>query len=469
MYSSDKKPLNLCDVLSTISDSGYNWSMTLTIVTTMMLRLTSINMKELSKKMNLLVYLFFSNKLDISKLLLSDLINYNIRIEIIKKEVTNEMLKIVKYLILNNMLKEFKLNFNNIGPNINKILSVLENENNSLNSLDLSHNNIRNNGVEELAQLTCLTKLTSLKLRHNNIFNNGAKIIAGTLLNSLISIDLSINMIGAIGATSISTAITNKKSKLKELNIAFNCIGPEGATSLAEALKSNMNLTNLNIASNRIGSKGATSLAEALKSNINLTNLNIAFNHIGPKGTKSLAEALKSDRLVALNLLNNYIGSEGAKSLAEALKSNINLTNLNIACNRIGSKGAKSLAEALKNARLVDLNLSNNKIGDNGASYFALAFFKGLRMTDNHILWFKGLPITHLDLSLNNIGNIGVKSLAIALESDNSLVHLNLANNKIGDIGAARLAKTLSCQCARLSCLKIYNNNISDNIASLYS
>jgi len=384
MYFSDKKPLNLCDVLTTISDSGYNWSMTLTAVTTIMLRSTSINMKELSKKMNLPIYLFFSNKLDISKLLLSDLINYNIRIEIIKIKVTNEMLKIVKYLILNNIVKELNFNFNNIGPNINKILSnlLLENKNNSLNSLDLSHNNIRNNGVEKLAQLTCLTELTSLKLRHNNIFNNGATIIANKLLKFLTSIDLSHNMIGSEGVTSLAAAM----SELKELNIANNRIGPEGATSLAKALK-----------------------------------------------------------------------------------SNINLTNLNIASNRIAPKGAKSLTEALNSARLVSLNLSNNYIGDNGASYFAHAFFKGLRMTDNHILQFKGLFITDLNLSSNNIGDIGVITLARGLENGNLLVHLNLANNKIGDIGAVRLAKTLSCQCATLSSLCIYNNNISDNIASLYS
>jgi Ran GTPase-activating protein (RanGAP) involved in mRNA processing and transport len=384
MYSSDKKPLNLCDVLSTISDSGYNWSMTLTIVTTMMLRLTSINMKEMSKKMNLPIYLFFSNKLDISKSIY-DFRNYNIiKIEIIKIKVTNEMLKIVKYLILNNMVKELIINFNNIGPNIKEILSnlLLKNEKNLLNSLDLSHNNIRNNGVEELAQLTCLTELTSLKLRHNNIFNYGATIIANTLLKFLTSIDLSHNMIGSEGVTSLAAVM----SELKELNIA-----------------------------------------------------------------------------------NNRIGSEGATSLAKALINNINLTNLNIASNRIPPKGAKSLAEALKSARLVSLDLSKNYIGDNGASYFAHAFFKGLHMTDNHILQFKGLFITDLNLSSNNIGDIGVITLARGLENGNLLVHLNLANNKIGDIGAARLAKTLSCQCATLSSLCIYNNNISDNIASLYS
>ncbi|CAF3544208.1 unnamed protein product [Rotaria socialis] len=79
---------------------------------------------------------------------------------------------------------------------------------------------------------------------------------------------------------------------------------------------------------------------------------------------------------------------------------------------------------------ITELNLSNNEIGDIGAQYLAHA------LRDNKTL-------TLLDLSGNEIGNTGAQHFATALQKNQTLTILNLESNRVQDDGMKYLAKVL--------------------------
>ena len=97
---------------------------------------------------------------------------------------------------------------------------------------------------------------------------------------------------------------------------------------------------------------------------------------------------------------------------------------------------------------LITLDISNNNIGNIGASALASA------LKVNKIL-------VTLNISNNNIGNIGATALAGALKVNKKLITLDISNNNIGDIGASDLGDAVKFNISILI-FNISNNNIGD-------
>ena len=156
---------------------------------------------------------------------------------------------------------------------------------------------------------------------------------------------------------------------------------------------------------------------------------------IDDEEAKALALALKSNSstITSVELSSNKIGDEGATALAQALKdSNSSIESVVLNFNKIGPTGATALAQALKsNTTITSVLLFNNKIGDGEAEAFAQA------LKDSNI------AIERLDLTHNNIGNVGAKALAEGLKVNKTLTSLVLYENKIGNEGAKALAEGL--------------------------
>ncbi len=309
---------------------------------------------------------------------------------------------------------------------------------NSLTSLDLSLNLIGAEGTKSIAAvLEKNTSLTSLDLRGNSIGAEGAKSIAAVLENntSLTSLDLSLNAIGAEGAKSIAAVLENNTS-LTSLDLSFNAIGDEGAKSIAAGLENNTSLSSLDLGENSIGDEGAKSIAVVLENNTSLSSLDLGENSIGAEGAKSIAAVLeKNTSLTSLDLSLNAIGDEGAKSIAAGLEKNTSLTSLNLRNNRIGAEGAKSIAAVLeKNTSLSSLDLGDNSIGAEGAKSIAAVL-------ENNT------SLTSLNLVANRIGDKGAKSIAAVLEKNTSLTSLYLRNNVIGAELQKKIASFIERNC----------------------
>lgn len=136
------------------------------------------------------------------------------------------------------------------------------------------------------------------------------------------SLNLANNMIGAVGAQSIASALAKPNSTLKSLNLYRNRIVLDGARAFAALLQDTKNcaLQELNVAMNLIGDAGVTAIAEALRVNLSLTSLSIGDNDFGVDAFAELCETLKlNPRLIKLDIRESSIRSAAAPLLYQAL------------------------------------------------------------------------------------------------------------------------------------------------------
>ena len=273
---------------------------------------------------------------------------------------------------------------------------------------------------------------------------------------SLASLCLSENEIDHYDAGLISDALT-VNTTLTNLDLSGNKIGPSGAGSLSKALTVNTTLTDLNVKFNAIGNSGAELFFQALKVNTTLTNLSLRANNIDDSCVDFLSEALTVNAtLTDLDLGGNWLGYPAVDSLSKALKVNTALTKLDLFdCHGIRPRAAASISEALAvNSNMTHLNLSMNRIGDSGAGSLSEALSVNTTLID-------------LNLSDSTIGDSGARSLSEALSVNTTLTHLNLNGNNIGDSGAGSLSKALALN-TTLTYLDLTWNDIGDSgIASL--
>ncbi|CAF1335933.1 unnamed protein product [Didymodactylos carnosus] len=139
---------------------------------------------------------------------------------------------------------------------------------------------------------------------------------------TLITLDISNNNISNEGAISIGDALKVNKT-LTRLDIENNHILNEGATSIGDALKVNNTLTTLFISNNNISNEGATSIGDALKVNKKLVTLIIKNNNISDEGGASVVVGLKkvyrgsSTRLKNSDILQRFNNDEVTLSHAD--------------------------------------------------------------------------------------------------------------------------------------------------------
>ena len=240
--------------------------------------------------------------------------------------------------------------------------------------------------------------------------------------------------------------------KLQTLNLNSNSVTSEGITAVIKGLKHCSKLLALILEDNCINSEGTQALAEGLVSLTNIQEFNLSNNLIGNDGVKALIKGLNScSNLHTLLLDRNGIGSDGTKALAESLKHWKNLHTLNLNGNKIRGDGAKALAEGLKH--LSDLyTLHLNGNGIGGDGAKALA--EGLKhLSDLHALHLNG----------NGIGGDGAKALAEGLKDLSDLHTLHLNGNGIGCDGAKAIAGLKHC--SDLHTLHLNENRIGGDSA----
>ena len=161
----------------------------------------------------------------------------------------------------------------------------------------------------------------------------------------LVELDLSFNNIGDNGAEQIADAL-KENHHLKGLNLWGNNIGADGAKQITDALKVNNILKTLDLSYNNIGDDGANQIADALKGNHSLDSLMLNSNNIGNYGAKKLADALKvNNSLKTLDLMKNNIGDDGARKIADVLRVNHTLETLYLMKNKICTDGEEYLTK----------------------------------------------------------------------------------------------------------------------------
>lgn len=292
-------------------------------------------------------------------------------------------------------------------------------------SLDLSNKNLNDDDIKVLIKhLNRSSCIRQLNLSNNQITDQGAIILAEYLRNhQLTGLDIQNNKIGAAGAKALALAL-EKHVSLKTLLMGYNHVTDEGAKQFGYMLRENKKLRLLALENNEISDAGASELAQGLNKNASLKGIYLAKNNIGDRGLAVLVRMLwHNERLQILDLQWNSFGVSGVNELAIMLGKNKTLTSLGIDANTIGDDGVKLIATALENnTSLRRISLGNNKVSDVGAGVIA-------KMLSNNS------TLTHVNLDCNQIGDIGAVALANArtITGNTTLTTCNLNGNPISE------------------------------------
>ncbi|XP_056304256.1 protein NLRC3-like [Danio aesculapii] len=371
-----------------------------------------------------------------------------------------------------------------------KILtSALKSNPSYLRELDISENQIRNTGVNLLCDVLkdSHCKLETLRLSCCSLTDEGCSAVTSALKSNpshLRKLNLSWNKLGDSGVKNLSDLLRKHQFKLERLSL-YNCsITEEQCVILTSAIKSNpSHLRELNLSENPIRNTGVNLLCDVLKdSHCKLKTLSLSDCSISEEGYKALASALRSNpsHLIELDLRGNDPGQSGVKELTELLQdSRCTLKTL-----RFLSPSADEACKFVtgivgKNPLLLkELNLSGHELGDTRVNqlsallqdkHCAIQTFIlcGCNITDKQCMILtsalKSNPshLRELDLSMNDLGDSGVKNLSdLLMKPQFKLETLQLSNCSISGEGYKALASALRSNPSHLKELDLTGNDL---------
>jgi V8-like Glu-specific endopeptidase len=249
-------------------------------------------------------------------------------------------------------LKQLKAltKLNLLGSSISKAEVQFISENlTTLTELNLSYNNIGNEGARQLAQGE-LTALKSLHLMNCEITHPGVESISNGKLSNLTFLDLSKNTkLASLGTGHLTQG--GSLLKLNHLSLHRCNVCLLGAQYLGEA-KNLPSLTYLDLSENKLNDEACEAIQ---KGNFSaLRELNLLENNIGDVGARWLANGGTFQGLTKLVLLLNNVGDQGAYALVESVvltKKLSKLEELDLRCQQVSKEDATSTISDIGQAR----------------------------------------------------------------------------------------------------------------------
>ncbi|XP_066019169.1 NACHT, LRR and PYD domains-containing protein 12-like [Pocillopora verrucosa] len=188
----------------------------------------------------------------------------------------------------------------------------------------------------------------------------------------------------------------------------------------------------------------------------------------------------KDEKDLAVTLLKCSYESNKMESIVQRKLQQINFNCVNFIDSHLTAVDCSSLANVIKNVQQIShLDLSLNNIGPLGC----FEICKLLKCRESQLSWLNltrnqltdeaakylaeaainnNSQLRTLNLSENNISEIGAQHLAEAINNNNCQLHtLDLSSNNISDIGAQHLAEAINNNNCQLRTLNLSLNNIS--------
>ncbi|MBN3315361.1 NAL12 protein, partial [Atractosteus spatula] len=212
----------------------------------------------------------------------------------------------------------------------------------------------------------------------------------------------------------LASVLLSQHSSLRGLDLSYNNLGDSEVKLLSEALRDpNCKLTKLEMSWCKLTERCCENLASALQSQrSSLRELDLSYNNLGDSGVKLLSAALRDPncKLTTLRMRDCELTERCCEDLASALQSqHSSLRELDLSHNNLGDSGVKLLSATLRdpNCKLATLRMWRCKLTERCCEDLASA------------LQSQHSSLTELDLSVNNLGDSGVKLLSAALRDPN--------------------------------------------------
>ncbi|XP_062387142.1 NACHT, LRR and PYD domains-containing protein 12-like [Sardina pilchardus] len=329
---------------------------------------------------------------------------------------------------------------------------------NSLIELDLSHNDLRNSGVQLLSKglSSPHCKLQTLRLAKCKLSETSCEIVAAVLQspNSLIELNLSHNDLGDSGVQLLSKGLSSPHCKLETLRLAECKLSEKSCGIVAAVLQSPNSLIELNLSQIDLRDSGVQLLSKGLSSpHCKLQTLRLAECKLSENSCGIVAAVLKSpNSLIELDLSRNDLRNSGVQLLSKGLSSpHCKLQTLRLAECKLSENSCGIVAAVLQSPNsLIELNLSHNDLRNSGVQLLS-----------------KGLSSPHCKLQTLRLAEckLSEKSceiVAAVLHSPNSLIELDLSHNDLGDSGVQLLSKGLSSPHCKLQTLRFLGCKLTE-------
>lgn len=266
-------------------------------------------------------------------------------------------------------------------------------------------------------------------------------------------------------------ALTKSKAPIEKLFI-IDCdldfeegTGQYSSNRQVHPLTSLMSSTNLKklrelrITECIVGTTEVAAVCEGMKYNTTVQLLDLTGCDLLADACKPIANMLATNQpLRHLIMQENIIGDYGASLLCQGLAVNCSLTTVDLKANHITGEGCDRLAAALQSSscRLQSLNLSENDITDLGASAL------GSMLRENSHL-------CSLNLDACALSDLGIGALCQGLASNSALKELNLSNNwcKEGGNVANMLSTNTTLESLDLSSCHVSDETLPTMLRSL--
>ena len=382
---------------------------------------------------------------------------------------------IVNILNNNNELQELDISHNNIqATGATTIFKMASTKN--LRKFIISHNNINDN-VEFLETfLSRNTNLEELDFSHNNLQAAGAIKVCRANLSKLIKFSLSHNGITVEAADDIA-AFLSHNTKLQVLNLSHSDLQEFGFVIVFKVLQNISVLISLKISDCNVIKEAVDELAIVLYNNISLQELDLSYNNLSKSNSATILKGMKNiSDLITLNISHNNITDEAADELGNILLHNTLLQELDLSCNGLAKLDLLRIIKGMKNiSNLITLNVSHNKIIDEAADSIATVLshnskLQTLNMSFNYlrskgcIKIFNGMKnilyLSNLYISHNKIADEAAGSIAAVLFHNTKLKQLDISYNNLQTSGAIEIFQSIK-HTSTLTKFNIAHNMIS--------
>ena len=297
-------------------------------------------------------------------------------------------MEIFKNTVILSLKNKLNISHNNITNQGADDIAMFISQNTELQELDLSHNNLQTVGAVKICR-TSMSKLTKFNISHNNITTEASNDMAAfiSLNNKLQLLDLSYSNLGFAnifknvqGANNLSVlkivncciiseaakelaTLLQYSSKLTEIDLSHNDLSTTDAVKVFKGMKNVSDLVAIDISHNMIADEAADSIANVLLYNTKLKKLDVSHNYFSASGIAKIFEEMKKvSSLIALNVSHNMITDEAAESIATVLSHNRNLQTLNVSSNYLRSAGCAKILSGLKSMKLTKLDITFNPV-----------------------------------------------------------------------------------------------------------